>query len=687
MRNIKDFQARYDRWKNGERYWDIRGINLPQYDNANKNTITTDDGSVFNVYPSAIGARNLEVTTPEVEVIAQKPLYLKKRDQLLGDVIYNPGEIRQGEEPSALDNVRTFLGSHRDNPIARNVEQSIEDWQHHKTPMQASFDNFAYMNPYTAAIAAGSNLFSDHGVSKTINLAKNGQYGRAALSGLGDLFDASILSYGGRYIKNNGMFDAAKLFENTRFGDYLRSKIISNNLNRSITELPNGRFRYQDKVLPYKRIELPQKQGNGRYQFDSPTYQVYTGPKHDISEIINTDGSVNLRNLLNIQNEALQNIPGGTIARHRLENAKWHPTDWNTFLHTRDAYKRALDNNYPHEALFPTLMHDFGKMWAGDGHGPYGASILQQMFPKATKEQIAAIYQHMDKIPTSAMGKLVKGADIAENNMFRDNVKNLTFQIRGEKALGRQFQPSRTQYDLDDKNSKELIKYLNSSGYDTSILSARDAQDLENIRRASIIDAGINSGKRFGIFSNNSNDWVDLYNKAGSNIGTLSVDANGTGIQNRLAQHTIGLNPINDYYNIDNVPGVHMVRNLTSDWEIPEKGVSKDMYDIFLQAMRQKGNDKGLLSGYRLLQPEKTTAITSNKNYRTITIPGTGLHDILTPNGRKTVVGDSKILLYPRNPNVAFKSTAFDPDIINENGIIITDFNNPSMYYNYGKNA
>jgi len=93
---------------------------------------------------------------------------------LLGDIIYNPGEIRQGEEPSALDNVRTFLGSHRDNPIARNVEQSIEDWQHHKTPMQASFDNFAYMNPYTAAIAAGSNLFSDHGVSKTINLAKNG---------------------------------------------------------------------------------------------------------------------------------------------------------------------------------------------------------------------------------------------------------------------------------------------------------------------------------------------------------------------------------------------------------------------------------------------------------------------------------------------------------------------------------
>lgn len=234
MRNIKDFQARYDRWKNGERYWDIRCIDLPRYDTGDKNTVVTDDGSVFNVDPSAIGARNLEVTTPEVQVVAQKPLYLKKRDQLLGDIIYNPGEILQGEEPSTLDNIRTFLGSYRDNPIARNAEQSIEDWQHHKTPMQASFDNFAYMNPYTAAIAAGSNLFSDHGVSKTINLAKNGQYGRTALSGLGDLFDTSILSYGGRYIKNNGMFDTAKLFRNTRLGNYLQNKIISNQLSRNI---------------------------------------------------------------------------------------------------------------------------------------------------------------------------------------------------------------------------------------------------------------------------------------------------------------------------------------------------------------------------------------------------------------------------------------------------------------------
>ena len=184
------------------------------------------------------------------------------------------------------------------------------------------------------------------------------------------------------------------------------------------TKLPNGRFKYNGEVLPYKKIEQPLKTGNGRYQFDSPTYQIYTGPKHEISEVINDNGSVNLKNLLNIQNEALQNVPGGTIARHRLENTKWHPTDWNTFLHTRDVYDRALSYNYPQEALFPTLMHDVGKMWAGDGHGPYGASIVQQIFPEASKKQIQAIYGHMDSNPIDPLTRLVKGVDIKEPNQF-----------------------------------------------------------------------------------------------------------------------------------------------------------------------------------------------------------------------------------------------------------------------------
>lgn len=175
---------------------------------------------------------------------------------------------------------------------------------------------------------------------------------------------------------------------------------------------------YSKPGYDHELIISPSKKQK-RLQLSQPTYQVYTGNKHKISEVIDDRGNVNLANLFKIQNEALSNVPGGRLARHRLENQDWHKTDWNTLLHSRDAYQRALQAGYPNEALFPTLMHDAGKLWAGDGHGPYGSSIIKQMFPDATDEQIMAIYQHMDKVPESAIGKLVKGADIAEDNPFR----------------------------------------------------------------------------------------------------------------------------------------------------------------------------------------------------------------------------------------------------------------------------
>ncbi len=175
---------------------------------------------------------------------------------------------------------------------------------------------------------------------------------------------------------------------------------------------------YSKPGYDHELIISPSKKQK-RLQLSQPTYQVYTGDKHKISEVIDNRGNVNIANLLKIQNEALSNVPGGRLARHRLENPDWHKIDWNTFLHSRDAYQRALQAGYPNEALFPTLMHDAGKLWAGDGHGPYGASIVKQIFPDATDEQIMAIYQHMDKVPESAMGKLVKGADIKEHNQFR----------------------------------------------------------------------------------------------------------------------------------------------------------------------------------------------------------------------------------------------------------------------------
>lgn len=48
MRNNKDFQERYERWKNGENYWDIRGIDLPKYNNTNKSIYKREDGTYYS---------------------------------------------------------------------------------------------------------------------------------------------------------------------------------------------------------------------------------------------------------------------------------------------------------------------------------------------------------------------------------------------------------------------------------------------------------------------------------------------------------------------------------------------------------------------------------------------------------------------------------------------------------------
>lgn len=232
--------------------------------------------------------------------------------------------------------------------------------------------------------------------------------------GTGDTAGNLLLDFASPYVFQKLPNATKQLYKAIR---YANNKVLDN--LTWYQRLPNGRYTMGEPVLPNKTITISESGKQPRLQLQKPTYQVYTGNKHKISEVIDDSGNVNLANLFKIQNEALSNVPGGRIARHRLENPDWHKTDWNTFLHSRDAYQRALQAGYPNEALFPTLMHDAGKLWAGDGHGPYGASIVKQIFPDATDEQIIAIYQHMDKIPESTIGKLVKGADIKEPNQFR----------------------------------------------------------------------------------------------------------------------------------------------------------------------------------------------------------------------------------------------------------------------------
>lgn len=292
-----------------------------------------------------------------------------------GDVMETGGHVN-------LDPV-TITGKMPDN-LKRTINKNIES---------VRLQDLLYKDRLSSVDPIGEFIVESAAIGKPLELA-----GKAALYGIG--------RYGGKLGLN-------------KLQDLARQKLLEKEFSLSNAD------KYLVKDIAYSKpgydhelIISPSKKQK-RLQLSQPTYQVYTGNKHKISEVIDDSGNVNLANLFKIQNEALSNIPGGRLARHRLENPDWHKTDWNTFLHSRDAYQRALQAGYPNEALFPTLMHDAGKLWAGDGHGPYGASIVKQIFPDATNEQIMAIYQHMDKVPESAMGKLVKGADIKEPNQFR----------------------------------------------------------------------------------------------------------------------------------------------------------------------------------------------------------------------------------------------------------------------------
>ena len=296
-----------------------------------------------------------------------------------GDVMETGGHVN-------LDPV-TITGKMPDN-LKRTINKNIES---------VRLQDLLYKDRLSPVDTIGEFIVESAAIGKPLELAW-----KAALYGIG--------KYGGKLGLN-------------KLQGLARQKLLEKEFALSSADKQLAKdIAYSKTGYDHELIISPSKKQK-RLQLSQPTYQVYTGDKHKISEVIDGRGNVNLTNLLKIQNEALSNVPGGRLARHRLENPDWHKTDWNTFLHSRDAYQRALQAGYPNEALFPTLMHDAGKLWAGDGHGPYGASIVKQIFPDATDEQIMAIYQHMDKVPESAMGKLVKGADIAEDNPFRVFVK------------------------------------------------------------------------------------------------------------------------------------------------------------------------------------------------------------------------------------------------------------------------
>lgn len=125
MKDTKDFQARYNRWKNGERYWDIRGVDLPQYDNADKYTenivhVPLDKISIDENGNALIGGRILSVAQlPEVTVT---PVYNTVPSQIARPIDF--------KEYSLIDDIKKQNDMFSGRRLMDNIHDNyVKYWQ------------------------------------------------------------------------------------------------------------------------------------------------------------------------------------------------------------------------------------------------------------------------------------------------------------------------------------------------------------------------------------------------------------------------------------------------------------------------------------------------------------------------------------------------------------------------------
>ena len=167
-----------------------------------------------------------------------------------------------------------------------------------------------------------------------------------------------------------------------------------------------------------KRIFIKPNKPSKRLIMDGKTIPIYFGKKYSVNDVVNPDGTINVRTAQRIQQETAKHY-GVPPMQKRTENPVWHKDDPNTFFHTKKVTKNAWELPVPsgytkQDQMIAAVGHDFGKIVAGDGHAQAGAGLLKQIFPDLTDDQFKAIYEHMNPIEDiqGNLSKYTKYADI-----------------------------------------------------------------------------------------------------------------------------------------------------------------------------------------------------------------------------------------------------------------------------------
>lgn len=158
------------------------------------------------------------------------------------------------------------------------------------------------------------------------------------------------------------------------------------------------------------------------------TIPVYKGKQYSIKDVVNSDGTVNIRKAKKIMEEVAEYF-GGKKMQNRPENPIWHKDDPNTWLHTKKVAKNAWAIPVPEgytkqDQMVAALGHDFGKILSGDGHAEVSYNLIKQIFPDATEKQLNAIRKHMN--PIQEIVKEVKKLGNKDQQYFADQLTTAT---------------------------------------------------------------------------------------------------------------------------------------------------------------------------------------------------------------------------------------------------------------------
>ena len=293
---------------------------------------------------------------------------------------------------------------------------------------------------------------------------------------------------------NNFIKDAGKYAFKKIGAPVMLKKRISGMMDGTMKSLPSEYANVAVHTAPeYKQMYIQDPKNItrvNRMQFDAPTAAFYNGPTYSYKELFKYPGIEllpDVTKIRQIEKSVLDRLPGGTSSIHRAENPQYHILDRNTFQHTKKAYMdflydnasdygTALDKNTIDTAA-GVLLHDAGKLYAGDGHGEFGASLAKQVFPDLPDHVADAIYSHMypefkplvkpnspKNIERIDLGKNaykeIKHADIGYENynplrikpfMKLDDAAKASFewQLENAKRAGTKFVFPRI-YDIDD---------------------------------------------------------------------------------------------------------------------------------------------------------------------------------------------------------------------------------------------